>query len=187
MGLLQMKIAITGHSAGIGQALTKVYQAQGHEIVGLSKRHGHNIRNIPKIALNIEPCDVFINNAQAGFAQTELLFEMYRLWKGQAGKRIINISTIMASQPVSTLPGLDMIEYRNQKVTLEQAHYQLQHLQDWPKLVLIRPGAVATQPGQVSPIPYADVDEWAKTVVHILDTAGPNLEVSELSLGVNYP
>jgi hypothetical protein len=60
-------------------------------------------------------------------------------------------------------------------------------LQDWPKLVLIRPGAVATQPGQVSPIPYADVDEWAKTVVHILDTAGPNLEVSELSLGVNYP
>ena len=182
-----MKIAITGHTAGIGQALTKVYQSQGHEVVGLSKRDGHNIRNIPKIITHIEPCDMFINNAQDGFAQTELLFEMYKIWKGQSGKRIINISTIMATQPVSVLPGIDMIAYRNQKVALEQAHYQLQHLHDWPKLVLVRPGAVATQPGQVSPMPCADVDEWAKTVVHILDTAGPNLEVSELSLGVNYP
>lgn len=187
MGLLQMKIAITGHSAGIGQALTKVYQTQGHQVIGLSKRHGHNIRNIPKIISHIEPCDVFVNNAQDGFAQTELLFEMYKLWKGQSGKRIINISTIMASHPTSVLPGIEMIAYRNQKVTLEEAHRQLQYLQDWPRLTLIRPGAVATQPGQSSPMPYANVDEWAKTVVHLLDTVGPNLEINELSLGVNYP
>ena len=49
-----MKIAITGHSAGIGQALAQVYQSQGHDIVGLSKRDGHNIRNIPKIIEYIE-------------------------------------------------------------------------------------------------------------------------------------
>ena len=181
-----MKIAITGDTAGIGQALARVYQSQGHEIVGLSKRNGHNIRNIPKIITHIEPCDMFVNNAQVGFAQTELLFEMYQRWKSQTGKRIINISTIMATQPVSTMPGIDMIAYQNQKIALEQAHYQLQHLQDWPKLTLIRPGAVATQPGQTSPMPYANVDRWAQTVVHILDTAKPELEVSELSLGVNY-
>ena len=29
-----MKIAITGHTAGIGQALALIYQLQGHEIVG---------------------------------------------------------------------------------------------------------------------------------------------------------
>ena len=97
-----MKIAITGATAGIGQALAKVYQSQGHEIVGLSRRNGHNIRNISKITTHIEPCDMFVNNAQAGFAQTELLFEMYRLWKGQQGKCIINISTMMTTQPVST-------------------------------------------------------------------------------------
>jgi NAD(P)-dependent dehydrogenase (short-subunit alcohol dehydrogenase family) len=181
-----MKIAITGHSAGIGQALAQVYQTQGHDVVGLSKRDGHNIRNIPKIISHIEPCDMFINNAQAGFAQTELLFEVYKLWKGQTGKRIINISTMMTTQPVSTLPGIDMIAYRNQKIALEEAHRQLQHLQDWPKLCLVRPGAVATQSGQVSPRPYADVDAWAATLVRILDT-GIDLEVSELSLGVNYP
>ena len=181
-----MKIAITGHSAGIGQALSQVYQKQGHEVIGLSKRHGHNIRNIAKIIEHIDPCDIFINNAQAGFAQTELLFEMYRLWKGQSGKRIINISTMMTTQPVSSLPGIDMIAYRNQKIALEEAHYQLQHLQDWPKLCLVRPGAVATQPGQISPRPYADVNTWATAMVNILD-AGADLEVSELSLGVNYP
>jgi NAD(P)-dependent dehydrogenase (short-subunit alcohol dehydrogenase family) len=181
-----MKIAITGHSAGIGQALARVYQAQGHEIVGLSKRNGHNIRNIPKIISYIESCDMFINNAQAGFVQTELLFEIYKLWKSQVGKRIINISTMMTTQPVSTLPGIDMIAYRNQKIALEEAHYQLQHLQDWPKLTLVRPGAVATQPGQTSPRPYANVDHWATTLVRILDV-GVDLEVSELSLGVNYP
>jgi NADP-dependent 3-hydroxy acid dehydrogenase YdfG len=181
-----MKIAITGDTAGIGQALSKVYRSQGHEIVGLSKRHGHNIRNIPKIIAQVEPCDMFVNNAQAGFAQTELLFELYRRWQGQKDKCIINISTIMTTLPVSPLPGIDMIAYRNQKIALEEAHYQLQHLQNSPKLILIRPGAVATQPGQQSPVPYADVDNWAQTVVRILDAAGPELDVAELSLGVNY-
>lgn len=181
-----MKIAITGHTAGIGQALAKVYQLHGHEIVGLSKRDGYNIRSIPKITTHIEPCDMFINNAQAGFAQTELLFEMCKLWKGQKGKCIINISTIMTTYPISTLPGIDMVAYRNQKIALEEAHRQLQHLQNWPKLVLIRPGAVATQAGQHSPMPYADVDNWAQTVVRILESARPELDVTELSLGVNY-
>ena len=115
-----MKIAITGHSAGIGQALTKIYQSQGHTVVGLSKRDGHNIRNIPKIVANIADCDMFINNAQAGFAQTELLFEIYKLWKGQVGKKIINISTMMVSEPVSPIPGIEMIAYRNQKIALEE-------------------------------------------------------------------
>ena len=44
-----MKIAITGHSAGIGQALAMLYVKQGHEVVGLSRRNGYNIRSIPKV------------------------------------------------------------------------------------------------------------------------------------------
>ena len=71
-----MKIAITGGTAGIGQALGDLYEQQGHEVVRLSRRTGHNIRIIPRTADAIEPCDIFINNAQVGFAQTELLFEM---------------------------------------------------------------------------------------------------------------
>ena len=180
------RIAITGHSAGIGQALAKVYQAQGHDIVGLSRRNGHNIRSIPKIAAMIEPCDIFVNNAQAGFAQTELLFAVYKLWQGKESKKIINVSTMMTLEPVSTIPGIEMIEYHNQKLALEEAHRQLLYLHNWPKLCLVKPGAVATQPGQTSPRPCADVNHLAETVISILD-AGADLDVAELSLGVNYP
>jgi NADP-dependent 3-hydroxy acid dehydrogenase YdfG len=49
-----MKIAITGHTAGIGQAIAKQYQSQGHKIVGISRRNGHNIKVIPKICDLIE-------------------------------------------------------------------------------------------------------------------------------------
>ena len=180
-----MKIAITGHSAGIGQALAKVYQSRGHEIVGLSRRNGFNIRSTPKVVEQIEPCDMFINNAQVGFAQTELLYAVYKKWESVPNKQIINISTMMTLEPISSLPGIHMIEYHNQKLALEEAHRQLLHLHNWPKLCLVKPSAVATQPGQSSPRPYADVDHWANTVVNILDS-GPDLEVSELSLGVRY-
>ena len=75
-----MKIAITGGTSGIGQAMGNEYEHRGHEVLRLSRRTGHNIRSIPKIADVIDPCDVFVNNAQAGFAQTELLFEMSQRW-----------------------------------------------------------------------------------------------------------
>jgi hypothetical protein len=179
------KIAITGHSAGIGQALAKIYEAQGHEIVGLSRRVGYNIRSIPKLVSMIEPCDIFINNAQAGFAQTELLFAMYEAWQTQP-KTIINISTMMTSLPTSSLTGLDMMQYYVQKKALEEAITQLRGLQQYPILCLVKPGAIATQPNQVSPKPYADVDAWARRIVDILDS-GKDLEVHEIGLGVKFP
>lgn len=115
-----MKIAITGHTAGIGAALAEVYY--GNEIIGISTREGNNIRNIPKVSNLIEPCDMFINNAQVGFAQTELLFEIHRRWEDQ-DKHIVVISTMMTQDPVSRIVNMD--EYRLQKVALEQAVQQL--------------------------------------------------------------
>jgi NADP-dependent 3-hydroxy acid dehydrogenase YdfG len=180
-----MKIAITGHSAGIGQAFARLFAEQGHEIVGLDRRNGYNIRSVPKTAAMIQPCDWFINNAQVGFAQTELLIEVYRLWKDIPTKRIINISTAMTSHPVSTLPGLDSLVYRIQKKALEETHYQLRHLQTWPKLTLIKPGPVATQLVEDITMQKAEVNEWVSTVVRILEAAEPNLEVTELALNIN--
>ena len=177
-----MKIAITGHSAGIGQALSKVYSELGYEIVGLSKRDGHNIRNTFKIADLIEPCDMFINNAQAGYAQTELLFEIAQRWTGTR-KHIIVISTQMTQDPTSVLPGLDMDHYRLQKVTLEQAVQQLRHRNIGIGFTVVRPGDVATGPEKTVP-PSADVEQWARTLVGIFKMAeANNMWIPDISLG----
>ena len=177
-----MKIAITGHSAGIGQALAKEYSIRGHEILGLSKRDGHNIRVIPKIADRIEPCDMFINNAQAGFAQTELLFEMSRRWAGTT-KHIIVISTMMAQDPICVMPGVEMNLYRIQKVTLEESVKQIRYNDRNLRLTLVRPGNIATSPDKTVP-PAADVNNWAGVLVHTLDMADSNgLCITDISLG----
>jgi len=175
-----MKIAITGHSAGIGQALATAYA--GNEIVGLSRRNGYNIRSIPKIADAIEPCDMFINNAQAGYAQTELLIEMCRRWANQ-DKRIVVISTMMTMMPISTMPGLEMTEYYLQKTALESAVAQLRNQYFKPRITVVRPGYIATQPGQTAP-PAANVDNWARTLVDTLNMAqANNLDIPDISLG----
>ena len=177
-----MKISITGGTAGIGNALANIYEQDGHEIVRLSRRTGHNIRSVPKIADVIESSDMFINNAQSGYAQTELLFEMAGRWTG-SGKQIIIISTMMSQMPVSPLPGLDMDAYRVQKLALEQAVIQLRYRRLGIKFTVIRPGMIATNVNQTNP-QAADVDNWARTVVDILYMAQTrNLVIPEFSLG----
>jgi len=176
-----MKIAITGHSAGIGQALARIYQAQGHEIVGLSRRTGYNIRMLPKIAGVIETCDMFINNAQSGFAQTELLFEVWRRWEGQENKHIIVISTQMTMLPVS--PRVEWDEYLIQKRALEEACNQLRARALWPAITIVKPGAVATQPD--AGLDHADANDWAEKLVACLNLVGPTLEINEITLGPN--
>lgn len=180
-----MRIAITGHSAGIGAALARAYQDRGHEIVGLSRRDGNNIRNTEKICDAIEPCDVFVNNAQAGYAQTELLFEMARRWTN-TGKHILVISTMMAQDPVSVLPGLDMDHYRLQKVALEQAVQQLRHRNLFVQFTIVRPGDIATTPNKTVP-PSADVDNWARSLLDLFALAqANNLVIPDISLGPAY-
>ena len=155
-----MKIAITGHSAGIGQALSTLYEADGHEVIGLSRRNGYNIRSLPKVTAMIEPCDVFINNAQVGFAQTELLFGVWRQWRGQQ-KYIVNISTQMTDFLLP--PKEEWDEYIIQKKALELAIQLLEQRSECPRLLLVRPGAIATQPGQEPP-EYMEVDIYAQGV-----------------------
>lgn len=175
-----MKIAITGHTAGIGQALAEEYLLDGHEIVGLSQREGNNIRNIPKIADQIALCDVFVNNAQAGYAQTELLFEMAKRWSG-TNKHIIVISTMMTQDPVSFDSTLD--QYRVQKIALEEAVHQLRNRRLSLKITLVRPGYIATQHGQTVP-PAANVNNWTRTLLDLLDMAARNnLSIPDISLG----
>lgn len=181
-----MKIAITGHTAGIGRSFCEHLSARGHEIVGLSKREGHNIRNVPKIVEKIVLCDMWINNAQSGYAQTELLYKVVEHWGNDKSKMIWNISTMLTQQ--SVIPCIEgvstnaLTEYQNQKRALEDAFRQLKNKS--VRMCLIRPGAVATQAYNRAGVDSADVDRWVSMICDFYVQAREHdLWPEEISLG----
>ena len=178
-----MKIAITGHTGGIGRSFAQLFATRGHDIVGISRSAGENIRRTEHTASLIEPCDLFINNAQSMFAQTELLYAVWKKWRGQK-KYIWNISTAMTQSPVNSAPDgqddIDMSLYRVQKLSLEEASRQLGHKNTWPSISVIRPGGVATQTAWSTANKH-DVNEWTKSVIDIFN-AHPHSHIPDISI-----
>ena len=145
-----MRIAITGHKKGIGKAFADQLASLGHEIVGITRSDGENIRRTAHTASIIEPCDMLINNAISFYAQTELLFEVWHRWQHSEQEHLIwNISTKVCEwtedKQINGLTLRQTMEYRNQKMALELAHAQLRVQPSNTKMELIRPGGVNTQ------------------------------------------
>ena len=86
-----MKIAITGHTKGIGKACADLL-GQEHEIVGLSRSNGFDIQQTNMCAMKIVPCDVFINNAYISVFQSRLFEVVFKHWKDNP-KTIINLGS----------------------------------------------------------------------------------------------
>jgi short-subunit dehydrogenase len=91
-----MKIAITGHTSGIGQALYNKFTEHGHTVIGFSRSNNFDITDSEKrdqIVQLATDFDVFINNAWAPYSQTDLLNQMIVNSKHQK-KIIVNISSL---------------------------------------------------------------------------------------------
>jgi len=132
-----MKVAITGHTSGIGLALTKVFP----EHVGFSRANNYNLHvasTRAKMYDEIRDCDVFINNADLGWHQTALLYELWDKWK-DSGKIIVNIGSEASDQKKNFARA-----YNVQKLSLQEACLQLQQAQQPTKVVLVKPGYVNT-------------------------------------------
>ena len=160
-----MRIAITGHKKGIGKSFAQQLSAKGHEIVGISRSDGENIRRTAHTASIIESCDMFINNAISMYAQTELLFEVWHRWQeDKEVHHIWNISTRVCEntedQQIDGLSMRESMQYRNQKMALELAHKQLNAQASNIKMELIRPGLINTQ-GKGG----MDVDHYVSSVL----------------------
>lgn len=167
-----MQIAITGHKRGIGKAFAEQLEHRGHQIVGISRSDGENIRRVPHTASIIEPCDLFINNAISMYAQTELLFEVWHRWRDiKEVHHIWNISTKVCEwdedKQIEGLTMRESMEYRNQKMALELAHVQLHSQASNIRMQLLRPGAVNTQ--SFSSPDSISADDYVKGVLDSQD------------------
>jgi len=179
-----MKIAITGHKQGIGKEFTKQLSARGHDIVGISRSDGDNIRRTLHTASLIEPCDMLINNAQSAYAQTELLYEVWQRWRNKK-KYIWNISSMMTESPVNEVPDdhddMIMTQYYSQKTTLEHASRQLRYKASWPMISIIKPGGVATQVN-MNNSEKMETHLWVKSVLEIFAN-NDHIKIPEITVG----
>lgn len=87
-----MKIAITGHTKGIGKAIADLYT----DVIGFSRSNGYDISNsadIDRIIAESANADIFINNAYHNFSQCEVLDKIFQCWKNDPTKTIVNINS----------------------------------------------------------------------------------------------
>jgi hypothetical protein len=139
-----MKVAITGHTKGIGRSIYDYFK-QSHIILGFSRSNGYDIRcdeSRNKILDYIKDFDIFVNNAYSNFDdnQLKLLQEVFGLWKG-TNKIIINISSRYVN---------DTNQYCITKNKQDQ--FCNANIYNLPKIINIKPGLIDTdrvknQPG----------------------------------------
>jgi len=132
-----MKIAITGHTGGLGLAFFNYFLNLGHDVIGFSRSNGFNISD-PISRLNIvdtiKDFDMFINNAYNDWdsSQLTMLELVYKEWRNKE-KTIINVSSRYTKD--------DNIYC---KTKLEMDKFCEEHLYSTPKLINLKPGLLDT-------------------------------------------
>ena len=128
-----MKVAITGHTKGLGKSLSALFNT-----VGMSRSNGFDIKNSQQIIEHSKHCDVFINNAYDGYGQLDLLYDLYSVWKDDSSKTIVTIGS-MASNAAEWR--LKPCKYSTVKKALDVATYQLVNSHHRKcKLMIFKPG-----------------------------------------------
>jgi NADP-dependent 3-hydroxy acid dehydrogenase YdfG len=146
-----MKIAITGHTKGIGQAMCDWFSDHGHSVVGFSRSTGFDINDadaLAAVARESSQCDVLINNAYAEFAQVKLLYIMHDMWQGLIDKTHVVIGSQSPDWQDS-----EANVYIVAKTGIDRAVKQLTSISTY-RLTNVRPGWVDT-----SRCKHVDVDK----------------------------
>jgi len=168
-----MKIAITGHTKGIGKAIYEHFQPN---IIGFSRSNNYDItKNMESIFRESTDTEVFISNAHSAFTQTALLYRFIE-W-GYKG-HIISIGSVAS----------DAIRYRNNpysihKQALESANEQLFSLGH--NITLIKLGYVKTE-GTLKKAAEIDKRPWLKQKRIDKNTPDNPLELHDVSRIIDF-
>lgn len=182
-----MKIAITGHTKGIGLATATLLRSKGHEVVGFSRHNGWDFtdketRNEFIELLNSDSYDCFINNAyphkfyqsMEGFFQVELLNKAWLLWEKNPDKKIICIGAAAADSNKNYFH-----PYSMHKKALDDTCRQLRGTREWPHIINIKPSYVDTQViNHLNNVNKSTTNEVAELIAWVLENKVKILDLS---------
>jgi len=171
-----MKVAITGHTQGIGKAIAELYP----DHIGFSRSNGYDIsvsENRASIISQCEDCDVFINNAYQDEHQIEMYNEIFEPWHHHKEKTIVNICSRAVYEDPNEKP------YNKNKSLLKNISNPGNNYVRQCRVININPGWVATTrvPEEwliQQNYPYITATECARYVKWAIDQ---DLEIGELS------
>lgn len=165
-----MKVAITGHTRGLGKELYSRFEST----VGIS-RDICDIKETQKVVELIKDADVFINNAHSNFIQTELLGAMFDEWKHKS-KTIVNI--VSRSKYPNISKGY---MYSASKASLSHLSNALRFISDKKcRIIDINPGLLE------SDLPSLSYKEVADIVQYTIELPF-HIEIGEISVWNTVP
>jgi NAD(P)-dependent dehydrogenase (short-subunit alcohol dehydrogenase family) len=185
-----MKISITGATSGIGKAYFDACQARGFLIKQFSRSTGYDItcvKDQERIIDESSDCDIFINNAHDGFAQTELFSRSWLAWKNQPKIIICTGShvTLRRSWISGSHHELGIAHYAAQKSALEMAINWAWTEDPTCHVVLVKPALTGTprtnnMNSKLSSLIPIDPDDLANFVLD--SVLNPSFKIREITM-----
>ena len=129
------KIAIVGHTRGIGKAIADLYQKKNYTVVGLSSSNGYDLQcSQVEIMEQLDDCQLIVLNAYVGRGQMTLLKRIYGKFVFEDKKVAVITST--SGTPMGEDEELLDPEYaeycKNKKILIEYIEQLQQELLNRP-------------------------------------------------------
>lgn len=181
-----MKVAITGHSTGIGNALFTLINHktnQEHQAIGFSRLNGFDLLD-PKMQsrmfgeISQKGCSVFINNAYNGAMQIDLFKMAMNAWAHVPNRTIVNVISraVYTGSPENP-------SYATWKRELQCiSHQALYHGNPQCKIINIYPGLTDTNRVKNSSGIKLEADQVAELIWNAVISP---VHIHELVFGAN--
>lgn len=176
------RVVITGHTRGIGSALTAYFKEKNWTVNGFSKSQGMDISASSTQDKILEACQdahIFVNNAHSDFAQVELLYKVFDQWQDE-NKWIINLCTDMV--PANQWEVVYK-QYSVEKIALHSASVQLQQQKRKCRILNLRLNHVSTDTYESNDqsIKQLELKDMVDVLDWILGTP-QHVEIKEITL-----
>jgi len=175
-GKKKNKIAIVGHTRGIGKAIADLYRKKKYTVVGLSSSNGYDLQcSQVEIMEQLDDCQLIVLNAYVGRGQMNLLKKIYGKFVFEDKKVVVITST--SGTPIGEDEEFldpEYVEYcKNKKTLIEYIEQLQQELLNKPLSVYdVCPDVVDTDmtKGLWEDLPKLKADEVAEAVRYCFES-----------------